>query len=61
MRLEIGEIDVRLLLESEGDLVQAQNDVIAALVEYTIARLSFYRDIGVLQVKPDGMWEEQSQ
>jgi len=60
MRLEIGEIDVRLLLESEGDLLAAQNDVIRSLVEYTIARLSFYRDIGVLQVKPDGMWEEQA-
>ena len=60
MRLEIGEIDVRLLLESEGDLLEAQNSVIGSLVDYTIARLSFYRDIGVLQVKPDGMWEEQA-
>ena len=60
MRLEIGEIDVRLLLESEGDLLEAQNSVIGSLVDYTVARLSFYRDIGVLQVKPDGMWEEQA-
>lgn len=61
MLLDVGQSNVRLLLESEGDLLAAQNDVIRSLVEYTIARLSFYRDIGVLQVKPDGMWEEQVQ
>jgi len=60
MLFDIGQSDVRLLLDSEGALLAAQNNVIRSLVEYTIARLSFYRDIGVLQVKPDGMWEEQS-
>lgn len=25
-----------------------------------IAKLSFFRDIGVLQVRPDGMWEQTS-
>ena len=58
MLLDVGQSNVRLLLESEGDLLAAQNDVIRSLVEFTIAGLSFYRDIGVLQVKPDGMWEE---
>ncbi len=61
MLMDVGQSNVRLLLESEGALLAAQNDVIRSLVEYTIARLSFYRDIGVLQVKPDGMWEEQAQ
>ena len=61
MLLDVGQTNVRLLLESEGDLLAAQNDVIRSLVEFTIARLSFYRDIGVLQVRPDGMWEEQAQ
>ncbi|TKJ36506.1 MAG: hypothetical protein CEE38_11885 [Planctomycetes bacterium B3_Pla] len=59
--LEIGQTNVRLLLESEGDLLQAQNDVIRALVDHAISKMSFFRDIGVLQVKPDGMWEEQKQ
>ena len=27
-----------------------------ALINYTIANLDFYRDTGVLQVRPDGMW-----
>ncbi|MHC4495099.1 MAG: TolC family protein [Planctomycetota bacterium] len=59
--LGIGQTDVRLLLESEDDLLRAQNDVTGALVDHAIAKMSFFRDIGVLQVKPDGMWEEQEQ
>ncbi len=59
--LEIGQTDVRLLLESEDDLLRAQNDLTRALVDHTIAKLNFFRDVGILQVKPDGMWEEQAQ
>ena len=56
--LDAGRVTVRVLLESQDSLVLAQNEVTAALVDYLIARLSFYRDSGILQVKPDGMWEE---
>lgn len=59
--LEIAQGNVRLLLESEGALLEAQNDVTAALVAHAIAKLGFFRDIGILQVKPDGMWEQQVQ
>ena len=59
--LEIGQGNVRLLLESEGALLGAQNDVTSALVTHAIAKLGFFRDIGILQVKPDGMWEQQIQ
>jgi outer membrane protein TolC len=59
--LEIGQGNVRLLLESEGALLEAQNDVTRALVAHAIAKLGFFRDIGILQVKPDGMWEQQVQ
>jgi len=59
--LEIGQGNVRLLLESEGALLEAQNDVTSALVAHAIAKLGFFRDIGILQVKPDGMWEQQVQ
>jgi outer membrane protein TolC len=61
LMLEIGQSNVRLLLESEGALLQAQNDVISALVAHAIAKLGFFRDIGILQVRPDGMWEQQVQ
>jgi outer membrane protein TolC len=61
LMLEIGQSNVRLLLESEGALLQAQNDVTSALVAHAIAKLGFFRDIGILQVRPDGMWEQQVQ
>lgn len=61
LMLEIGQSNVRLLLESEGALLEAQNDVTSALVSHAIAKLGFFRDIGILQVKPDGMWEQQIQ
>lgn len=56
--LDAGRSEVRLLLDSQNALVRAQNDETAAIVNYTVSKLNFFRDIGVLQVKPDGMWEE---
>jgi outer membrane protein TolC len=56
--LDAGRADVRLLLDSQDALVNAQNQLTAALVNHTIAKLNFFRDVGVLQVRPDGMWEE---
>jgi outer membrane protein TolC len=56
--LATGQGDVRLLLQSEQALLRAQNSVTAALVDHKIAKLSFFRDVALLQVKPDGMWEE---
>jgi HlyD family secretion protein len=39
---------------------QNQNQLREALVGHVVAKLNFFRDIGVLQVRPDGMWEEES-
>jgi outer membrane protein TolC len=61
LRLEYGQSTIRLLLEANDSLVQAQNQVTGALVDHTIAKMSFFRDIGILQVKPDGMWEQRTQ
>jgi outer membrane protein TolC len=58
LSLQYGRGTVRLLLDSEDALVQAQNDVLGALVDHMIAKMSFFRDIGILQVRPDGMWEQ---
>jgi outer membrane protein TolC len=55
--LEAGRLTVRDLLDAQDDLLQAQNLVTAALVDHTIANLNFFSDIGVLQVRPDGMWQ----
>ena len=61
MRLDTGRGVIRLLLETEDALVAAQNDLTGALVDHTIAKMSFFRDVGILQVKPDGMWEQRAQ
>ncbi len=56
--LQAGRVTTRDLLDSQDALLGAQNNVTAALVDHAIAKLSFFRDVGVLQVRPDGMWEE---
>ncbi len=61
LSLKYGRGTVRLLLQSEDARVRARNLVTQALVDHTIAKLNFFRDIGVLQVKPDGMWEQVTQ
>jgi outer membrane protein TolC len=54
--LQAGRLTTRDLLEAQDALVLAQNNLTAALVDHAIAKLSFFRDIGILQVRPDGMW-----
>jgi outer membrane protein TolC len=56
---EAGRTTTRDLLESQDALLLAENSLTGALVDHTIAKLNFFRDIDVLQVKPDGMWQEQ--
>ncbi|MFC1764109.1 TolC family protein [Planctomycetota bacterium] len=46
----------RRILQAQEDMVEAQNKRTLALINFAIASLDFYRDTGVLQVKPDGMW-----
>jgi outer membrane protein TolC len=58
--LQAGRATTRDLLESQDALLGAQNNVTAALVDHAIAKLSFFRDVGILQVRPDGMWEQSS-
>lgn len=55
--LQAGRATTRDLLESQDALLEAQNKLTSALVDYTIAKLDFFRDTGVLQVRPDGLWE----
>lgn len=54
--LEAGRVTTRDVLEAQDALLEAQNSLTAALINHAIAKLSFFRDIGVLQVRPDGMW-----
>jgi len=55
--LQYSRASSRRVLQAQNDLFDAQNDAGQALVDYSVAILSFYRDAGVLRVRPDGMWE----
>ncbi len=55
--LKYGRVSTRRILSAQDDLTEAKRGVTAALVDYIIATLEFYRDAGILHVKPDGMWE----
>ncbi|HKB17122.1 MAG TPA: hypothetical protein VKF62_13735, partial [Planctomycetota bacterium] len=53
-----GRANTRELLEAQDALLQAQNSFTSALVDYTVSRLSLFRDLGVLQVSPEGLHYE---
>ena len=55
--LQYSRASSRRVLSAQDDLFDAQNAATQALIDYTIATLKFYRDTGVLHVRPDGMWE----
>jgi outer membrane protein TolC len=58
---EAGRSNARDLIESQDALLEAQNRLTAALVAHLIAKLNFFQDVGILQVMPDGMWEQRVQ
>ena len=55
--LDAGRVETRILLQSQDALLAAENSVTSALIDHLDAKLSFYRDVGIMQVRPDGMWE----
>ncbi|MHC4499365.1 MAG: TolC family protein, partial [Planctomycetota bacterium] len=55
--VQYGRATSRRVLNAQNDLFDAQNAATEALVNYTVATLNFYRDTGILQVRPDGMWQ----
>jgi len=55
--LQYGRANTRDVLDAQEDLFDARNTAIESLTDHTIAMLNFYRDTGVLHVRPDGMWE----
>ena len=55
--MQYGRANSRRVLNAQDDLFDAQNAATEALVGHTVAMLSFYRDTGVLQVRPDGVWQ----
>jgi outer membrane protein TolC len=56
--LQAGRGEVRDVLDAQEDLVSARNALTAAMVRYRVAELSVQRDMGVLAVGADGLWQE---
>lgn len=53
---ELGRGEARDLVDAQEDLVDAQNQRTAALVDHTVARLRLWRDMGILYIGSDGRW-----
>ncbi len=58
MFLQAGRAAIRDMLDAEDALLSARNSLDSALVNYRIAELALQRDLGVLGIGPDGMWQE---
>lgn len=58
LRMELGRATAIDQVDAQNALIQAQNARTAALVDHTVARLQFWRDMGILFIKEDGQWEE---
>jgi len=58
MLLDAGRIEARDVLDAQQALVDAQNDLAGALVDYKAARLELARDMGVLAVGDKGELKE---
>jgi len=55
---EARKASTRDMLEAEDALLRARNSVASALINNTIAKLTLFRDVGILEVKADGMWQQ---
>ena len=55
---QIGRATALDQVDTQNDLTRTRNDLTSALVTHTIARLTFWRDMGILYIKKNGQWEE---
>ena len=56
---ELGKGDARDLVDAQEDLVDAQNQRTATVVNHTLARLRLWRDMGILYINKDGSWVDK--
>ena len=54
--VESGKLSNRDWVEAQDELMDAKNNLIQALVDYNIAKLTVKRDIGILQIDEKGKW-----
>lgn len=58
LRAELGLGDIQDTVDSQNDLTAARTDLISSIVSHNIAKLEFWRDLGLLYVDDSGQWEE---
>ena len=58
LRAELGLGDIQDTVDSQNDLTAARTDLISSIVNHNIAKLEFWRDLGLLYVDDSGQWEE---
>jgi outer membrane protein TolC len=56
--LDAGRAQMRDLLDAQDALLAAQISLTSAVVDYRVAELQIQRDMGVLQVNENGLWQE---
>jgi len=59
--LEAGRAQIRDLTDAQEDLLDAQNGLTQAAVDYRLAELEFQRDTGLLKIDEKGLWQEYTQ
>ncbi|MGA1825994.1 MAG: TolC family protein [bacterium] len=58
MFIEAGRAEIRDLLDAQDALLEAQNALTSAIVNYRIAELELQSDMGVLKINEKGLWQE---
>lgn len=58
LRAELGLGDIQDTVDSQNDLTAARTELAGAIVEHNIAKLEFWRDVGLLYIGDDGRWRE---
>ena len=58
LRAELGLGDIQDTVDSQNDLTAARTELTSSIVEHNIAKLEFWRDVGLLYVDDSGQWEE---
>ena len=55
---ELGRANAQDQVDTQNDLTNSRNELTQAIVTHTIARLNFWRNLGILYIKDNGQWEE---
>jgi len=55
LKLDAGRADTRDLLEAQESLLEAQNALTSALIDYTLERLNLFLDMELLRFEPTGI------